>query len=89
MIMDKKKYDESEYSLIKPSGEPENVKELLNKYGTYEVQDTSDTDNEFPAIAQGLPENKKETEIDKTNLNKYDVENIEERWRKKNSGDSN
>ena len=87
--MDKKKYDESEYSLIKPSGEPENVKELLNKYGTYEVQDTSDTDNEFPAIAQGLPENKKETEIDKTNLNKYDVENIEERWRKKNSGDSN
>ena len=73
MIMDKNKYDESEYSLIKPSGEPGNVTELLNKYGTYEVQDTADTDNEFPAIAQGLPQSEKNKSIDKNKLKKYGV----------------
>ncbi len=26
----------------------------VNKYGTYNIQPTADTDNEFPAIAQGL-----------------------------------
>ena len=39
-------------------GQPENTTELLNKYGTYEIQPTSDSDNEFPAISQGLAENK-------------------------------
>ena len=29
--------------------------DLVNKYGTYEVQDTADTSNLFPMIAQGLP----------------------------------
>jgi len=31
-------------------GEPVDVWEQINKYGTYEVQDTTDTDNTFPAI---------------------------------------
>lgn len=31
-------------------GEPEDVWELTNKYGTYEVQDTTDTENTFPCI---------------------------------------
>lgn len=29
--------------------------DLVNKYGTYEIQDTADTSNLFPMIAQGLP----------------------------------
>ena len=29
--------------------------EQVNRYGTYNVQATNDTDNVFPAIAQGLP----------------------------------
>lgn len=29
--------------------------DLINKYGTYEVQDTADTSNLFPQIAHGLP----------------------------------
>ena len=37
------------------SGDPEDCFDLINRYGTYEVQKTADTDNEFPAIAQGLP----------------------------------
>ena len=36
--------------------EPENCAEILHKYGTYELQPTSATENDFPKIAQGLPE---------------------------------
>ena len=31
-------------------GEPVDVWDQVNKYGTYEVQDTVDTDNVFPTI---------------------------------------
>ncbi len=31
-------------------GEPVDIVDLINKYGTYEVQDTTDTDNVFPLI---------------------------------------
>lgn len=34
---------------------PENCFEMINTYGTYEIQPTSNTSNEFPAISQGLP----------------------------------
>lgn len=29
--------------------------DMVNEYGTYEIQPTADTQNTFPAIAQGLP----------------------------------
>lgn len=31
-------------------GEPIDSWDQVNKYGTYEIQDTTDTDNTFPAI---------------------------------------
>lgn len=34
--------------------ETENCERQINEFGTYEVQKTQDTDNFFPAIAQGL-----------------------------------
>ncbi len=34
-------------------GNPENVYEQLNRYGTYEIQPTADTQNQYPCIAQG------------------------------------
>ena len=37
-------------------GQPETSFELLNKYGTYNIQPTADSDNEFPKIGQGLPQ---------------------------------
>lgn len=40
-------------------GNPDTAFELINKYGTYEIQPTADTENEFPHIAQGLPEKEK------------------------------
>ncbi len=35
---------------------PETPFEMVNKYGTYEIQPSNDIDNEFPTIAQGLPQ---------------------------------
>ena len=36
-------------------GQPEDAFDMINKYGTYEIQPTADSDNAFPAIAQGQP----------------------------------
>ncbi len=36
-------------------GQPETATELIHKYGTYEIQPTLDSDNEFPKIGAGLP----------------------------------
>ena len=38
-------------------GNSESCFDQVNQYGTYEVQKTADTENFFPAIAQGLPKN--------------------------------
>ena len=46
-------------------GQPETCDELLHKYGTYEIQPTCDSDNEFPEIAQALPEQDERKELDK------------------------
>ena len=34
-------------------GSPEDCCEYVNKYGTYNIQPTCDTENSFPTIAQG------------------------------------
>lgn len=36
-------------------GQPESAWEMVNRYGTYEVQATQDTNNPYPSIAQGYP----------------------------------
>lgn len=41
------------------AGNAEDCFEMINKYGTYNIQPTADADNTFPAIAQGLPRLKK------------------------------
>ncbi len=33
---------------------PGTAEEMVNRYGTYEIQSTADTDNQYPAIAQGF-----------------------------------
>lgn len=40
-------------------GQPESSFELINKYGTYNIQPTNDSDQKFPEIAQGLPKSNK------------------------------
>jgi len=34
---------------------PNTCIEMINAYGTYEIQPTADNESDFPAIAQGLP----------------------------------
>lgn len=55
---DKKKHQNQKFSDI-PScevvdGQPEDCNEMVNHYGRCNVQKTSATDNDYPAIAQGL-----------------------------------
>ena len=40
-------------STLTNKGMPENAAEMVNFYGTYEIQATAETDNQYPAIAQG------------------------------------
>ena len=41
---------EEENAAIPRPGEPVDVWDQINKYGTYEVQDTTDSDHVFPCI---------------------------------------
>lgn len=36
-------------------GIPESCFDMVNQYGTYNIQPTADTENTFPLIAPGLP----------------------------------
>ncbi|MBR4910359.1 MAG: hypothetical protein IKZ47_03430 [Clostridia bacterium] len=38
-----------------PCGDPTDTGDMANKYGTYNIQPTADTENLFPEISQGLP----------------------------------
>lgn len=46
-------------------GQPLDSLEIINKYGTYEIQPTNDSDNDFPKIAQGLPPADKRKVVDR------------------------
>ncbi len=35
---------------------PETCEEMINTYGTYNIQATANTENDFPTIAQGTPD---------------------------------
>lgn len=40
-------------STVTNKGMPETAYQMVNFYGTYEIQPTAETDNQYPAIAQG------------------------------------
>lgn len=40
-------------------GQPMDCYDMVNKYGTYNIQPTNESENEFPAIAQGLSDKEK------------------------------
>lgn len=48
-------YKELEERITYFPDSPETPHEMVNKYGTYEIQPTAETANDFPTIAQGLP----------------------------------
>lgn len=43
----------AELSALPYCTNPETCEEMLNTFGTYNIQPTANTENEFPAIAQG------------------------------------
>lgn len=48
--------------------QPASSFDLVNQYGTYNIQPTSDTENLFPLIGAGLPQAWKDMKIDKYDL---------------------
>ncbi len=61
----KKAKDTFEVAANCVSGQPLDSMEMINKYGTYEIQPTCDSDNDFPKIAQGLPSADKRKIVDR------------------------
>ena len=49
-------------------GQPEDCSDLVNKYGTYNIQPTADAENTFPLIAHALPEKWRSLHIGKQEL---------------------
>ena len=52
-------------------GRSDGCADLVNKYGNYNIQPTSDTANLFPLIAPGLPEQWKRMAIGKNEVEKF------------------
>lgn len=57
--MDKKQNQNIEIAATPIQSQPEDAFEQINKYGTYEIQPTADSDNKYPEIAQGCPKGRK------------------------------
>lgn len=52
-------------------GVPHDAFDLVNMYGTYNIQPTADTENVFPLIAPGLPK-AYHMKLDKDDLERYE-----------------
>ena len=64
---DGKPYDDT--PMMNPFfGQPESTFDLINKYGTYNIQPTNEQENPFPAIAQALPTQWRDKEVTKEEL---------------------
>lgn len=68
IMKDKNKKDKDiqiEIAVNHIASQPETVYELINKYGTYQIQPTAESDNDFPKIAQGFPKSENRKTKDK------------------------
>lgn len=59
-------HNEEKRSKISNNEIEEDSFDMVNKYGRCNVQPTNDTDNTFPAIAQGLAQKHKRKDIAKS-----------------------
>ena len=53
-------------------GVPHDAFDLVNMYGTYNIQPTADTENVCPLIAPGLPRAYRHMKLDKDDLERYE-----------------
>lgn len=49
-------------------GDGDNCFDLINRYGTYNIQPTADSDHLFPMIAPGLPRKWRNMRLNKPDL---------------------
>lgn len=49
-------------------GVPESAFDVVNMYGTYNIQPTANTENVFPLIAPGLPKEYRNMRLDKEDV---------------------
>ena len=48
--------DDKKISPVKPpQGDIYDAEDMVNKFGTYNIQPTADTENLFPQISHGIP----------------------------------
>ena len=73
--------DRAPNSPLKPTEDGKNVFDLTNEYGTYEIQPTCDTENQYPLIAQGY--NKTLLQTDRQNKHYKNAE-----WKGTKNGNS-
>ena len=59
-------FDSLDVASVPIVDDPEMPYEMVNKYGTYEIQPTAETDKDFPTIAQGLPRKARKPTVKKT-----------------------
>lgn len=52
-MKDQNKEPDFELAVKPPASTPETDWQMINSYGTYNIQPTQNTPNDFPAIAQG------------------------------------
>lgn len=69
----RKEKDEGLRYTVAPSVEPhydqpDSCFDIVNQYGTYNIQPTADTTNDFPFIAQGLPKKWRKMSLDKDDV---------------------
>ncbi len=51
-------------SSVPITGMPETAFDMVNRYGTYNIQSTADTENMYPTVAHGFNEGIIETDCD-------------------------
>ena len=54
----------TELSVRNAGSLPDTAFDMVNRYGTYEIQSTCDTENQYPAIAQGYNRNIKKRDCE-------------------------
>lgn len=57
-------------SSVPVMGMPETAFEMVNRYGTYNIQSTAETENMYPAVAQGFNKGIIKTDCDENTDNK-------------------
>lgn len=61
----------TDVSSLPTGGNPTDAFEMVNNYGTYNIQATADTDNMYPAIAHGFNKKIIKSDCENRDAEKY------------------